>query len=96
MVWLFMEFFITYIILIFFKFLLRFILPLCDYSRSPSMWDLQFSSASQLGMSTRKWGSQFRFGEVEPGFKEFYESHVKALAQGLVSYLWNNNQAIFL
>ena len=32
---------------------LRFTPPLCDYSRSPSTWDLQFSSASQLGASTR-------------------------------------------
>jgi hypothetical protein len=34
--------------------LLRFTTPLCNYSHSPSMWDLQFSSASQLGASTRK------------------------------------------
>ena len=32
---------------------LRFTPPLCDYSRSPSTWDLQFSSASQLGASMR-------------------------------------------
>jgi hypothetical protein len=32
---------------------LRFTPPLCNYSRSPSTWDLQFSSASQLGASTR-------------------------------------------
>jgi hypothetical protein len=53
---------------------LRFTPPLCDYSRSPSSWDLQFSSASQLGASTRKWGSWFRIGEVEPSFKEFLAS----------------------
>jgi hypothetical protein len=53
---------------------LRFTPPLCDYSRSPSTWDLLFSSASQLGASTRKWGSWFRLGEVEPSFKEFLAS----------------------
>jgi hypothetical protein len=46
---------------------LRFTLPICDYSRSPSTWDLKFSSASQLGTSTRKWGSTFMLGEVEQG-----------------------------
>jgi hypothetical protein len=54
--------------------LLRFTSPICNYSRSPSTWDLQFSSASQLGTSTRKWGSWFRLGEVEPCFKEFLAS----------------------
>jgi hypothetical protein len=49
----------------------RFTPPLCNYSRSPSTWDLQFSSASQMGASTRKWGSRFRLGEVEPSFNEF-------------------------
>jgi hypothetical protein len=52
----------------------RFTPPLCNYSRSPSTWDLQFSSASQLGESTRKWSSQFRLGEVDPSFKEFVAS----------------------
>jgi hypothetical protein len=33
---------------------LWFIPQLCDYSRSPSTCDLQFSSASQLEVSTRK------------------------------------------
>jgi hypothetical protein len=56
--------------------LLRFTPPLCDYFRSPSTWDLQFSSASQLGASTRKWGSWFRLEEVEPSFKEFVASPV--------------------
>jgi hypothetical protein len=50
---------------------IRFTPPLCDYSHSPSKWDIQFSSASQLGASTRKWGFQFRLGEVELSFKEF-------------------------
>ena len=36
-----------------FTWALRFTSPLCNYCRSPSMWDLQFSSASQLGASTR-------------------------------------------
>jgi hypothetical protein len=27
-----------------------------------------------MGASTRKWGSPFRFGEVEPSFKEFFAS----------------------
>jgi hypothetical protein len=53
---------------------LRFNPPLCNYSRSPATWDLQFSSASQLVASTRKWGSWFRLGEVEPSFKEFLTS----------------------
>jgi hypothetical protein len=54
--------------------LLRFTPPLCNYSHISSTWDLQFSSASQLGESTRKWGSQFRLGEKEPSFKEFLAS----------------------
>jgi hypothetical protein len=33
---------------------LRFTPPLCNYSRRPSTWDLQFSSASQMGASMRK------------------------------------------
>jgi hypothetical protein len=53
---------------------LRFTPPLCNYSRNPSMWDLQFSSASHLRASKRKWGSQFKLGEVEPSFKEFLAS----------------------
>jgi hypothetical protein len=53
---------------------LRFTPLLCNYSRSPSTWDLQFSSASQMGASMRKRGSWFRLGEVEPSFKEFLAS----------------------
>jgi hypothetical protein len=53
---------------------LRFTPLLCNYSRIPSTWDLQFSTASQLGASTRKWCSCFRVGEVEPSFKEFLAS----------------------
>jgi hypothetical protein len=53
---------------------LRFTSPLCNYSRSPSTWDLQISSESQLGASIRKLGSRFRLGEVEPSFKEFLAS----------------------
>jgi hypothetical protein len=34
--------------------LLRFTPLFCNYSRRPSMKDLKFSSASQLGASTRK------------------------------------------
>jgi hypothetical protein len=58
--------------------------PLCDYSRSPSTWDLQFSSASQLGASMRKWGSRYRLGEVDPSFKEFLASPAM-MRLGLVS-----------
>jgi hypothetical protein len=54
--------------------LLRFNPPLCNYSRSPSTGDLQFSSTSQLGASTRKWGSRFRLREVDPSFEEFLAS----------------------
>jgi hypothetical protein len=53
---------------------LRFTPPLCGYYHSPSTWYLQFFSASQLGVSTRKWGSWFRHGEVELSFKEFVAS----------------------
>jgi hypothetical protein len=53
---------------------LRFDPPLYNHSRSPSTWDLQFSSASHLGASTRKGGSQFRLREVEPNFKAFLAS----------------------
>jgi hypothetical protein len=66
---------------------LRFTPPLCDYSRRPSMWDLHFSSASQQGYSTRKWGSQFRLGEVEPSFKEFLAFPVQMRFQVLRSFL---------
>jgi hypothetical protein len=66
---------------------LRFTPPLCDYSRSPSTWDLQFSSASQLGASTRKWGSWFRLGEVEPSFKEFLAPPAHTRFQVLRSFL---------
>jgi hypothetical protein len=55
---------------------LSFTPPLCNYSRIPATWDLQVSSASQLGVSTRRWGSRFRLGEVEPSFKEFLASPV--------------------
>jgi hypothetical protein len=51
---------------------LRFTNILCDYSRITSTWDLQFSSASQLGASRRKGVfSWFRLGVIEPSFKEF-------------------------
>jgi hypothetical protein len=53
---------------------LRFTPPLCDYSCIPSKWDLQFSPASQLGASMRKWDSWLRLGEVEPSFKDFLAS----------------------
>jgi hypothetical protein len=53
---------------------LRFTPPLCVYSCSPSTWDLQVSTDSQLRASTRKWGSWFRLGEVEPSIKEFLAS----------------------
>jgi hypothetical protein len=53
---------------------LRFTPALCNYSRSPSTWDLQFSSDSQLGASMRKWGSWFRLRVVEPSFKDFLAS----------------------
>jgi hypothetical protein len=33
---------------------LRFTPTLFNYTRNPSTWDLQFSSASHLGVSTRK------------------------------------------
>jgi hypothetical protein len=66
---------------------LRFTPPLCNYSYIPSMWDLQFTSASQLGASTRKWGSRFRLGEVEPSFKEFLASPAMMRFQVLRSFL---------
>ena len=49
---------------------LRFTPPLCDYSRSPSTWDLQFSSASQLGASTRilSFGLSSKLKKKEPSF----------------------------
>ena len=55
---------------------LRFTPPLCDYSRSPSTWDLQFSSASQLGASTRmiSFGLSSKLKKKEPSFKEFLAS----------------------
>jgi hypothetical protein len=61
--------------------------PLCHYSLSPSKWDLQFSSASQLRASTRKWGSWFRLGEVEPSFKEFLASLAQMRFRVLRSFL---------
>jgi hypothetical protein len=51
---------------------LRFTPPLCIYSCSPSMWDLQFSSVSWLGPSTRKWGSWFRLREIEQILRSFF------------------------
>jgi hypothetical protein len=66
---------------------LRFTPLLCDYSLSHSIWDLQFSSASQLGASTRKWGSWFRLREVEPSFKEFLTSPARMRFQVLRSLL---------
>jgi hypothetical protein len=54
---------------------LRFTPPICRYSCIPSMWYLQFSSASQLGALMRKLGSWFRLGEVEPSFKKILASH---------------------
>jgi hypothetical protein len=50
----------------------RFSPLLCNYFCSLSMWDLQFSYASNLEASMRKGlCSRFRLGEVEPSFKEF-------------------------
>jgi hypothetical protein len=49
---------------------LRFNPPLCKYLHRSSTWDLQFSSASQLGASTRKRGSWLMLGDAEPSFKE--------------------------
>jgi hypothetical protein len=66
---------------------LRFTPPLCNYSRSHSTWDLQFSSASQLGASPRKWGSWFRLREVEPSFKDFLASPARMRFQVLRSFL---------
>jgi hypothetical protein len=66
---------------------LRITPPLWDYSRRPSTWDLQYSSASHLGASTRKWGSWFRLGEVEPSFKEFLASPARMCFQVLRSFL---------
>ena len=47
---------------------LRFTPPLSDYSRSPSTWDLQFSSASQLGASKRikSFGLSSKLKKKEP------------------------------
>jgi hypothetical protein len=43
----------------------------------PSTWDLQFSSAPQLGVSTIKGlCSWFRLRDEEPSFKEFLASLV--------------------
>jgi hypothetical protein len=66
---------------------LRFTPSLCNYSRSPLARDLQFSSASQLVASTRKWGSWFRLGEVEPSFKELLASPTRMRFQVLMSFL---------
>ena len=60
---------------------LRLTPPLCNYFCSPSTWDLQFSSASQLGASMRmvlRSKSWFRLGEVEPSFKKFLASPANA------------------
>jgi hypothetical protein len=77
---------------------LRFTPPLCNYSCSPSTWDLQFSSASQLGVSTRKWGSRLRLGEVESSFKEFLASPARMrLGYKIVSsLLFFNNYATLI
>jgi hypothetical protein len=52
---------------------LRFTPLLINYSLRVSTWDLQFSSAFQMGASTKKWCSWFRLGEVELCFKEFLD-----------------------
>jgi hypothetical protein len=62
----------------------RFTHPVCNKSLIPSTWGLQFSSASQLGESTRKRGSWFRLGEIEPSFKEFLAS-LAMMGLGLVT-----------
>jgi hypothetical protein len=52
--------------------IMRFTPPLCDYSHSPSMWGLQFSSASQLGalMKIKSFGlsSKLKKKEQDPCF----------------------------
>jgi hypothetical protein len=48
------------------------------------MCDLKFFSVSHLGASTRKWGSQYKLGEVESSFKEFLASPTM-MGLGLVS-----------
>jgi hypothetical protein len=58
----------------FHKGFLRFTAQLCDFSLRPSCWDLRFSSVSQMGASTRKRGSQFGLGEIEPSFKDILAS----------------------
>jgi hypothetical protein len=58
---------------------LRFDPLLCNYCCVPSMWNLQFSSSSQLGAST-----QLRLGEVEPSFKKFLASP-SMICLGLIS-----------
>jgi hypothetical protein len=72
---------------------LRLTTPLCDYSQSPSAWDIQFSSASKLGLSTRKWGSRFRLGELESSFKEFLASPTRMGFQDLRSFLLLRNDS---
>jgi hypothetical protein len=57
---------------------LRFSPPLCNYSYSPSMWDLMFSSVSQLEASVRKGlCSRFRLGEIELRIKEILTSNTR-------------------
>jgi hypothetical protein len=65
----------------------RFTPPLCNYSRRPSTWDLQFSSTSHLGASMRKWDYQFWLGFVEPSFKEFLASPARMCFQVLRRFL---------
>jgi hypothetical protein len=36
--------------------------------------ELKIANSSQIGASTRKWGSQCKLREVEPSFKEFLAS----------------------
>jgi hypothetical protein len=65
---------------------LSFTPPLCGYSCIPSTWDLQFSSASQVGVSATKLGSWFRLREVETSFKEFLASPARMRFQVLKSF----------
>jgi hypothetical protein len=73
----------------FHKIFLRFTHPLCHNCRDPSIWYLQFSSESQLGMSTMKglcpW---FRLRESKPNFKEFFASPAWMPFQVLRSFLF--------
>jgi hypothetical protein len=62
---------------------LRFTPQLCDYSRSPSTWYLQFSSFSHLGASTRKWCSWFILGDV--GFYYFSRTDAFPISKKLLA-----------